>query len=113
MSSPKIVTAVRSCVSRRDIRGLAGAVRAAGPESLVRAWPKLHPIERVAAFRALSPFAAAEVFSALPADGKWLAYLAEVSEGAAPLLEGASASAVRLLRRASARERAAMRKALG
>lgn len=106
------VTAVRAAASRRDVRGLARAARAAAPEAVVRAWPKLRPLERVAAFRALSPRAAAEVFAALPADGKWLAYLGEVSEGAAPLLEGARAADARLLRRATKSELNAMRKAL-
>jgi hypothetical protein len=104
--------ALRSAVSRRDFRALARAARAAGPDALARAWPKLRPLERVAAFRALSPRIAAEVFAVLSVEGKWLAYLGEVSEGAAPLLEGARPSDARLLRRASARERAAMRKAL-
>lgn len=105
-------SAIRAAASRRDVRGLARAARAAGPDTLARAWPRLSPLERVAAFRTLSPRAAAEVFAALPADGKWLAYLGEVSEGAAPLLEGARKTEARLLRRASARERASMRKAL-
>ena len=109
MTSYKFVTAVRAAASRKDVHGLA---RAAGPDILVGAWAKLRPVERVAAFRTLSPRAAARVFTALPAQGKWLAYLGEISEGAAPLLEGARRSDARLLRRASARERAAMRKAL-
>jgi hypothetical protein len=104
--------AVRSAVSRRDLRALARAARAAGPDALVRAWPKLRPLERVAAFRALDARAAAAAFAALSSEGKWLAYLSEASEGAAPLLEGARAADARLLRRASARERAKMRKAL-
>ncbi len=112
MTSRIFVTAVRSAALRRDIRGLARAARAAGPEALVRAWPKLRPLERVAAFRALAPRDAARAFAALPARGKWLAYLGEVSQGAAPLLEGARPSEARLLRRAPARERASMRKAL-
>jgi hypothetical protein len=103
---------VRVAASRQDIRGLVRAVRAAGPDALVHAWPKLRPVERVAAFRSLSPRVASAVFAALAHDGKWLAYLGEVSEGAAPLLEGARPSDARLLRRAPARERAAMRRAL-
>ncbi len=112
MTPHNFAAAVRAAASRRDIRGLARAARAAGPAALVRAWPKLRPVERVAAFRALSPRDAAAAFAALTAEGKWLAYLGEVSEGAAPLLEGARPSDARLLRRASARERAKMRKAL-
>jgi Mg/Co/Ni transporter MgtE len=112
MTSHNVVTAVRAAASRKDIRELARAVRAAGPDSLVHAWPKLRPVERVAAFRSLSARAAAEVFAALPADGKWLAYLGEVSEGAAPLLEGARPSEAKLLRRATKRELNSMRKAL-
>ena len=112
MTSYNFATAVRAAASLRDVRGLVRAVRLAGPDSLVRAWPRLRPVERVAAFRALPPRDAAKVFAALPADGKWLAYLGEVSEGAAPLLEGAKKSDARLLRRASTRERNAMRKVL-
>jgi hypothetical protein len=111
--TPRALTAaLRSAVSRRDLRALARAARAAGARTLVRAWPGLRPLERVAAFRALDARAASEAFAALPDDGKWLAYLGEASEGAAPLLEGALASDARLLRRAGARERAAMRQAL-
>jgi hypothetical protein len=112
MTSRNLSTAVRVAASRRDIRALARAARTASPDALVRAWPKLRPLERVGAFRALSPSAAAKVFAALPAEGKWLAYLGEVSEGAAPLLEGARPSDAKLLRRASKRELAAMRKVL-
>src|SRR5258708_808988 len=100
--SPEVfASAVRSAAARRDVAGLVRAVRAAGPDALLRAWSRLRPVERVAAFRTLSPRAAAEVFAALPADGKWLTYLGEVSEGAAPLLEGARPSEARLLRRAT------------
>lgn len=112
MSSSTFAACVRAAASRRDIRALVRAVRTAGPDSLSRAWSKLRPVERVAAFRALSPKGAAEVFKALPADGKWLAYLGEVTEGAAPLLEGARPSEKKLLRRASKRELTAMRKVL-
>jgi len=112
MTSHGFVTVVRAAASRKDVRGLVRAVRSAGPDSLVHAWTKLRPVERVAAFRALSPRAAAEVFAALSADEKWLAYLGEVSEGAAPLLEGARPSDVKLLRRATKRELNAMRKVL-
>ncbi|HXT01776.1 MAG TPA: hypothetical protein VN915_13965 [Elusimicrobiota bacterium] len=104
--------AARIAVSRRDIRALAGAARDAGPEALVQAWPKLRPVERVAAFRALPPRAAAKAFAALSGEGQWLAYLGEVSEGAAPLLERARNSDAKLLRRASPSELAAMRKVL-
>jgi len=107
-----LAAAVRSALSRRDVRALARAVRAAGPEALALAWPKLPPLGRVAAFRALDARAAARAFAALDADGRWLASLGAGSEGAAPLLEGASAAARRSLRRPSARERAAMRRAL-
>ena len=112
MTSNIFSAAVRSAVSRRDLRALARAARASEPGAVVRAWPKLSPLERIAAFRALPPGAAAKVFASLSDDGKWLAYLGEVSEGAAPLLEGAKPSDARLLRRASARARASMRKAL-
>ncbi len=112
MAPHEFVAAVRAASSLRDVRGLVRAVRAAGTEALVHAWSKLRPVERVAAFRALSPLAAAKVFAALPADGKWLAYLGEVSEGAAPLLEGARPSEAKLLRRAAKRELNAMRKVL-
>ena len=112
MTSYTFATTVHAAASERDIRGLVHAVRAAGPDALVHAWSKLRPVERVAAFRALSPRAAAEVFAALPAGGTWLAYLGEVSEGAAPLLEGARRSEARLLRRATKRELNAMRKVL-
>ena len=112
MTSKTFVATVRAASSQRDVRGLVRAARAAGTHSLMQAWPKLRPVERVAAFRALSPRAAAEVFAALPADGKWLVYLAEVSEGAAPLLEGVRPSDVKLLRRATKRELSSMRKVL-
>ncbi len=108
--SPSAV--LRSAAARRDLTGFARAARAAGPEGLAAAWPRLRPLERVAAFRALDARAAAALFAALPPDGKWLAYLGAVSEGAAPLMEGAAPAAARRLRRASAAERAAMRKAL-
>jgi hypothetical protein len=112
MSSRNLAIAVRAAASRKDVNGLVRAVRAAGLRSLVQAWPRLRPVERVAAFRSLSPSAAAEVFAVLPADGKWLAYLGEVSEGAAPLLEGARPSEKKLLRRATKRELNSMRKVL-
>jgi len=107
-----LAAAVRSALARRDVRALARAAREAGPDVLARAWPKLPPLGRVAAFRALDARAAARAFAALSADGRWLAYLGSSSEGAAPLLEGASAAAKRSLRRPSSRERAAMRRAL-
>lgn len=112
MTPYNFLSAIRSAASGRDVRGLVRAVRAADPDTLIHAWPKLRPVERVAAFRALPPRAAAEVFAALPADGKWLAYLGEVSEGAAPLLEGVRPSEKNLLRRATKRELNAMRKVL-
>ena len=112
MNPQTLVTAVRSASSRRDVRGFVRAARGAAVDSLVCAWPKLRPLERVAAFRALSPRTAAEVFAALSADGKWLAYLGEVSEGAAPFLEGARPGEAKLLRRATKRELNAMRKVL-
>jgi hypothetical protein len=111
VTSRALTAALRSAVARRDLRAFARAARAAGPDALVRAWPGLRPLERVAAFRALDARAAAAAFAALPADGRWLAYLGEVSEGAAPLLEGARRSGARALRRASAREIGKMRKA--
>lgn len=112
MTPRALAAAVRTALSRRDLRALARAARAAGPEALVRAWPRLPALGRVAAFRALDAGAAARAFAALPEDGRWLAYLGATSEGAAPLLEGAGAAARRALRRAPARERAAMRRAL-
>jgi hypothetical protein len=112
MTPRELTAALRSAVSRRDIRAIARASRAAGPEVLVSAWTKLRPLERIAAFRALDSRDAAAAFAALSHDGKWLAYLAEVSEGAAPLLDGVRPAEARLLRRATSRERIAMRKAL-
>ncbi|MFI5347799.1 MAG: hypothetical protein ACHQ51_15620 [Elusimicrobiota bacterium] len=112
MTPRALIAALRSGVSRRDLRALSRAARAAGPETLVLAWPKLRPLERVAAFRSLDAGAAAKAFASLSHDGKWLAYLGEVSEGAAPLLEGVPPSEARLLRHMTARERLAMRKAL-
>ncbi|MFI5348754.1 MAG: hypothetical protein ACHQ2Z_04355 [Elusimicrobiota bacterium] len=103
---------VRSAAARRDVAGLVRVVRSAEPCSLSREWARLRPVERVAAFRALEPRAAAKVFADLPAEGKWLAYLGEISEGAAPLLEGARPSAAKLLRRATKRQLNAMRKVL-
>lgn len=107
-----LATSIRNAADRRDVRGLARAVREADSESLVESWPRLSPVERVAAFRALSPRDAANVFAALPDDGKWLAYLGEVSEGAAPLIEGVRMSEAKLLRRGTKRELASMRKVL-
>lgn len=104
--------AVRASASRNDVRGIVRAARSAGPDAVAKAWPKLRPVERVAAFRALSPRDAAKLFAALTAEGKWLAYLGEVSEGAAPLLEDGRRSEAKLLRRASKRELAEMRKVL-
>jgi hypothetical protein len=112
MTSQTFVSAVRAASSRRDVRRLVRAARAVGADALVSAWPKLRPPERVAVFRALPPRAAAKVFAALPADGKWLAYLGEVSEGAAPMLEGVRPAEKKLLRRATKRELNAMRKVL-
>lgn len=102
---------VRAAVARGDLRALRAAARAADPKAVVKAWPSLSPLQRVALFRSLDAPAAARVFSALDADGKWLAYLAEISEGAAPLLDGKS-RAPGALRRAGAREISAMRRAL-
>ncbi len=112
MKSKNLSAVIQTSASRKDLRGLVRAARAAGPDALVRAWPKLRPVERVAAFRALAPRDAAKAFAALSGDGKWLAYLGEVSEGAAPLLEGALKSDAKLLRRATRSELAAMRKVL-
>jgi hypothetical protein len=103
---------LRSAANRRDLHGFAREARAAGPSGILRAWPRLRPVERVAAFRALDARGAKELFAALPADGKWLAYLGSVSEGASPLLEGASAAQRRLLRCASSAEKSAMKKAI-
>jgi hypothetical protein len=112
MTSQEFVTAVRAASSRSDVRGIVRIARAAGAESLVQAWPKLRPIERIATFRALAPRVAAALFAALPFDEKWLVYLGEVSEGAAPLLEGVRQSEAKLLRRATKRELNMMRKVL-
>lgn len=112
MTPTEFASSVHRSAVRKDVRGLVRAAREAGPDALVRAWPKLRPVERVAAFRALAPREAAKAFAALSGDGKWLAYLGEVSEGAAPLLEGAKKSGAKLLRRASRSELAAMRKVL-
>jgi len=103
---------MRSAVARRDVVALARAARAAGPEELVNAWPKLSSVARVAAFRALDAKSRAQVFAALPAHARWVAYLGCTSEGAAPLLEGAAAAARRELRAPTAREIASMRRAL-
>jgi hypothetical protein len=107
-----LAASLRTAAARRDPRALSRIARAAGPEALVRAWPRLRPLERVAAFRGLEARAAAAVFKSLDADGRWLAYLGEISEGAAPLLEGARPADARRLRRASPRARAAMRRVL-
>lgn len=112
MPASALAAAARSAVARRDVQALARAARAAGPEGLVSAWPKLSSVARVAAFRALDARSRAKVFAALPADARWVAYLGCTSEGAAPLLEGASAAARRELRAPAAREIAAMRRAL-
>src|SRR5688572_10406456 len=103
---------LRAALKKRDVRALAAAARGAGPAALAREWTRLPPLARVAAFRALGAKEAAELFKALPEDGRWLAYLGGATEGAAPLLEGARASERALLSRPSARELAAMRKAL-
>lgn len=112
MPPRSLAAALRRAVSRRDLRALSRAARGAGPADVAGAWALLPPLARVAAFRALDARAAAETFAALPREGRWLAYLSEVSEGAAPLLEGATRADARLLRRASAAERARMRAAL-
>jgi hypothetical protein len=110
--SRSLIPTLRSALARRDVRALARAARAAGPEGLVSAWPKLSSVARVAAFRALDARSRAKVFAALPSDARWVAYLGCTSEGAAPLLEGASAASRRELRAPTAREIAAMRRAL-
>ncbi|NNN05439.1 MAG: hypothetical protein HKL90_06025 [Elusimicrobia bacterium] len=112
MTPRALCFAVRSALSRRDTRALARAAREAGPQALAQAWPGLPALGRAAAFRALDAKDRARAFAALDQDGRWLAYLASTSEGAAPLLEGASAATQRLLRRPGARETAAMRRAL-
>jgi hypothetical protein len=111
-TSQEFVTAIRVAASRSDVGRIVRVARAAGVDALVHAWPKLRPVERLTAFRALSPRAAAVVFEALSAEGKWLVYLGEVSEGAAPLLEDSRPSERKLLRRATKRELSAMRKVL-
>jgi hypothetical protein len=103
---------IRSAAVSGDVGALARAARAAGPDELARAWPKLPAVGRVAAFRALDARAAAKLFAALPYEARWIAYLGCLSEGAATLLEGATAAERRELRRTTPRELAAMRRAL-
>lgn len=97
-----------SAARRRDARALGRAARGAAARTLARAWPRLPPEARTAAFRALPPARAAELFELLPAADRWLAYLGEVSEGAAPLLEGGRSA----LPRPGSRARRALRAAL-
>lgn len=99
-------------MSRRDVRALVRAVREAGPQALAQAWPGLPALGRAAAFRALEAQDRARAFAALDQSGRWLAYLASTSEGAAPLLEGASSAVRRLLPKPGSRETAAMRRTL-
>lgn len=107
-----LASAVRVCVARRDLAGLAHAVRAAGPETLVSAWPSLSALERLASYKTLSRRDAAAAFAGLDADGRWLAYLGAPRASVAPLLEGVARGALRLLRTPSAAEYAAMRRGL-
>lgn len=107
-----LAASVRACVARRDLAALARAVRAAGPDALVSAWPSLTPLERLAAFKTLSRRGARTAFAGLDEGGRWLAYLGAPRASAAPLLEGASPASRRLLRTPGAAELAAMRRAL-
>ena len=109
MPTRLLSAAVRARVARRDLAGLARAVRAAGPETLVSAWPSLSPLERLAAFKTLSRRDAYAAFAGLDADGRWLAYLGASRRSVAPLLDGAPKASLRLLRTPSAAERRAMR----
>lgn len=104
-----LAASVRACVARRDLPGLASAVRAAGPKTLVSAWPSLSPLERLAAFKTLSRRDAAAAFAGLDGDGRWLAYLGASRRSVAPLLEGAPSGSLRLFRTPCAAERGVMR----
>jgi hypothetical protein len=64
----------------------------------------------VAVFSALPKKEAGALFALLPEAGRWLAYLAATSAGAAPLVEGHSLSP--RWRRFSAAEKTSMRRAL-
>ena len=103
---------MRSALARRDVRALSRAARSADTAELAKAWPKLTAAGRAAAFRALDARAARELFAVLTQDARWLAYLGALSDGAAPLLEGASAAQRKALRRPAKGEIAAMRRAL-
>ena len=107
-----LASSVRDCVARRDLPGLSRAVRAAGPETLVSAWPSLSPLERLASFKTLSRRDAQAAFAGLDGDGRWLAYLGTPRASVAPLLVGARRASARVLRTPGAAERAAMRKVL-
>lgn len=107
-----LAASVRSCVARRDLAALARAVRAAGPQTLVSAWPSLAPLERLAAFKTLSLRGAQAAFAGLDDDGRWLAYLGAPRRSVAPLLEGVPRGALRRLRTPGPAERRAMRRAL-
>lgn len=102
-------TALRAA-ARRGLPSLARAVRAAGPEGLAAAWPRLKPEVRVAAFRALTAKDAARAFLLLPPDARWLAYLGALTDGAAPLKR--TAGDARVLRRFPAAELARLRGAV-
>jgi len=112
MPTRLLAASVRACVALRDLAALARVVRAAGPETLVSAWPSLTPLERLAAFKTLARRDAQAAFSGLDDAGRWLAYLGAPRQSVAPLLEGASIGSRRLLRTPSAAERRAMRGAL-
>lgn len=107
-----LAASVRAAVARRDLTGLSRAVRAAGPQTLVSAWPSLSPLERLAAFKTISPRDARSAFAGLDGDGRWLVYLGAPRESVAPLLEGVPRAAWRHLRTPSASERVAMRQVL-
>ncbi|MEK7382184.1 MAG: hypothetical protein AAB262_02750 [Elusimicrobiota bacterium] len=112
MPTRPLAVRVRACAARRDLPGLARAVRSAGPKMLVSAWPSLSPLERLAAFKSLSRRGAHTAFALLDGDGRWLAYLGAPLQSVAPLLEGVPKKSLRLLRTPGAAERGAMRRAL-
>ncbi|OGS39141.1 MAG: hypothetical protein A2506_12090 [Elusimicrobia bacterium RIFOXYD12_FULL_66_9] len=112
MPTRLLAASVRACVARRDLPVLARAVRAAGPETLVSAWPSLSPLERLAAFKTLPPRGARAAFLGLDDDGRWLAYLGAPHTSVAPLLEGAPRRSHHLLRAPGAAELRAMRRTL-
>lgn len=76
--------------------------------ALLKDWPRLPPLGRVAAWRRLTRAEAAAAAAALPAAGRWLLYLGCDDGALAPLTEKGE----RGFRRVSAAERAALRRSL-